>query len=209
MDRPAADSSGKFSDADERIFALLAIVEDQQTAVRAGIQGMAQERAALATERVALVQQAEQLKRLTDKLVGVIGAAIPQMAQSAGDASREAFRKMLVAAGQEVSGAVARSAKPELDKFAAAIDLASAVQLQLDMAVKDFRRKWAWVVAFAMAGLVLAAALVAYGTVWWQGREFEQLQSKRDQLSAEVKTLQGQAALADQAKRNNGRKPGK
>ena len=50
MDDKAPDARpDKFSAADERIFALLAIVEDQQTAVRAGLQGLAQERAALAT----------------------------------------------------------------------------------------------------------------------------------------------------------------
>ena len=80
MDDSASSGKGKFSDADERIFALLAIVEDQQTAVRAGLQGLAQERAALATERVALVQQAEKMERLSDKLSGLLVGAIPTLA---------------------------------------------------------------------------------------------------------------------------------
>ena len=205
MDEDAAnDGPGQFSNADERIYALLAVVEDQQNAVRAGIQGLAQERAALATERVALVQQAEQLKRLTDKLVSAVGSAIPQMAQSAGEAAKQAFRQMLVASGQLVAESVARSTKPELDKFTAAVDSAAAVQLRLDAAVKDFRRKWAWVVAFAIAGMVLAAALVAYGAAWWQLRELGQLQVQRDQLRTEVNGLQEQA---EQARRSSVKKP--
>ena len=88
MDDNAPDARpGKFSAADERIFALLAIVEDQQTAVRAGLQGLAQERAALATERVALVQQAEKMERLSDKIASAILQAIPKLADSAGQAA--------------------------------------------------------------------------------------------------------------------------
>ena len=93
---------------------------------------------------------------------------------------------------------------PELAKFTAAVESAAAVQIQLGAAVKDFRRKWTWVVAFAIAGMVLAAALVAYGAAWWQLRELGQLQVQRDQLRTEVNGLQEQA---EQARRNNGRKP--
>ena len=197
---------GKFSDADERIYALLSVVEDQQTAVRAGIQGLALERAAMATERVALVQQAEQMKRLNDKLVSAVGAAIPQMAQTAGEASRAALAEMLKLSGEAAAKAAAKTALPELAKFTAAVESAAAVQIQLGAAVKDFQRKWAWVVAFAIAGLVLAAALVAHGAVWWQRSELEQLEAQRDKLRTEINALQEQA---EQGRRNNGRKPAK
>ena len=207
MDENAAnDGSGKLSDADERIFALLSVVEEQQTAVRAGIQGLAQERAAMATERVALVQQAEQMKRLTDKLVSAVGAAIPQMAQTAGEASRAALAEMLRISGEAAAKAAAKAALPELAKFTAAVESAAAVQIQLGAAVKDFRRKWAWVVAFAIAGLVLAAALAAYGAVWWQLRELGRLEAQRDKLSSEMNALQRQA---DQARRGGTQRPTK
>ena len=207
MDENAAnDGSGKFSDADERIFALLSVVEDQQTAVRAGIEGLAQERAAMATERVALVQQAEQMKRITDKLVSAIGSAIPQMAQSAGEASREAFRQMLVASGKAVSESVARSAQPELDKFSAAVDSAAAAQIRLKQAVKDFRREWLLVVASLLGVVIVAASIMGYLAVLWQREELGKLIAARDKLTVEVSALQEQA---EQAKRNNGRKPAK
>jgi len=205
MDEDAAnDGPGQFSNADERIYALLAVVEDQQNAVRAGIQGLAQERAALATERVALVQQAEQLKRLTDKLVSAVGSAIPQMAHTAGEASRAALAEMLRLNGEAAAKAAAKAALPELAKFTAAVESAAAVQIQLGAAVKDFRRKWAWVVAFAIAGMILAAALVAYGAAWWQLRGLGQLQVQRDQLRTEVNGLQEQA---EQARRSSVKKP--
>jgi hypothetical protein len=51
MDDGKPSLEGKFSDVDERNIALLSVVEDQQTAVRAGIQGMAIERVKLHTVR--------------------------------------------------------------------------------------------------------------------------------------------------------------
>ena len=209
MDDGASSGKAKFSHADERIFALLAIVEDQQTAVRAGLQGLTQERAALATERVALVQQAQKMERLSDKLSGLLVGAIPKMAQTAGEASRAAFLAMLRQTGEQAAGIAAKAAKPELDKFKAAVDSAAAMQLQLRAAVKDFQRQWAWVVAFAIGATVVAAALVSYGAVWWQLRELGQLQAQRNQLRSEVNALKVQADQAEQGKRNNGHKPAK
>lgn len=199
-------ASPNFGGADERIFALLGVAEEQQTAVRAGIEGMALERGALATERVALVQQAEQMKRLTDKMLSAVGTAIPQMAQTAGEASRAALAEILKVSGEAAASAASKGVKPELAKFTAAAESAAAVQIQLGAAVKDFQRKWAWVAAFAIVGMVVSAALVAYGAVWWQLRELGELKVQRDQLKTEVSALQEQA---EQAKRNNGRKPGK
>ena len=210
MDENTADGSpSKFTEADERIYALLSVVEDQQTAVRAGIQGLAQERAAMATERVALVQQAEQLKRLTDKLVSAVGVAIPQMAQTAGEASRAALAEMLRVSGEAASKAAAKAALPELAKFTAAVESAAAVQIQLGAAVKDFRRKWAWVMVFAIVSTIAAASLASYGAVYWQRQELDKMIAARDKLTVQVETLQVQVDQADQAKRNNGRKPGK
>ena len=128
------------------------------------------------------------------------------MAQTAGEASRAAFSEMLKVSGEAAARAAAKEAKPELAKFTAAAGAAAAVQIQLGAAVKDFKRKWAWVAAFAIAGMVVSAALVAYGAVWWQLRELGELKVQRDQLRTEVSALQEQA---EQAKRNNGRKPGK
>ena len=207
MDANTADGRpGKFSDADERIYALLSLVEDQQTAVRAGIEGSTLERGAMATARVALVEQAGRMKGLNDKLVSAVAAAIPLMAKTAGEASRAALAETLRLSGEAAAKAAADATLPELAKFTAAVESAAAVQIQLGAAVKDFQRKWAWFVASAIAGLVLAAALVTYEAVWWQLRELGQLEAQRDKLTTEINALQAQA---EQGRRNNGRKPAK
>ena len=201
MDEAASPNAGG---AEERIYALLAVAEEQQTAVWAGVEGMALERAAMATARVALVQQADQLKGLTDKLLSAVGTAIPLMAQTAGQASGAALGEILKTSGSVAAAAASKGVQPELAKFTAAAGAAAAVQIQLGAAVKDFKRKWTWVAAFAIAGMVVSAALVAYGAVWWQLRELGELKMQRDQLKTEVGALQEQA---EQARRNNGRKP--
>ena len=203
MDDSASSGKGKFSDADERIFALLAIVEDQQTAVRAGLQGLAQERAALATERVALVQQAEKMGRLSDKLSGLLVGAIPTLADRAGQAAGVSVTRALQGTVATAIHAAGVAAQPTLYGFAQAVKSAAAVQLELKNAVEDFRRQWKWAVVFAILGMLLAAGLVTAGSVWLQTNEVAQLMAQKNKLSVEVNALQEQA---DQARRNNGRK---
>ena len=202
MDEGAPPNDG----ADKRIYALLAVAEEQQTAVRSGIEGMALERAAMATERVALVQQAERMERLSDKLSGQLLGAIPKVADSAGQAAAAAVSKVLQGTVVTAIGIAATAAQPTLESFREAVGSAGAVQLELRKAVKHFGREWAWVVAFAIASLIGTAVIVAYASVWSQRSELRELEAKRDKLQAEMSTLQEQV---DQAKRNNGRKPGK
>lgn len=205
MDQGASNgkASPDFADADERIFALLSVVEDQQTAVRAGIQGMAQERAALATERVALVQQAEQMKRLTDKLSSMILATLPKVAEAASQAAGLAVKRALAETAMTAVNAAEIAAKPTLDGVTAAVKSAAAVQLELKKAVKDFRREWLLVVACLLATAIIAASLMSYLAIWIQRQDLQQLEAQKDKLTAEVNALQEQAA---QGKRNNGRK---
>ena len=89
-------------------------------------------------------------------------------------------------------------------KFTAAVESAAAVQIQLGVAVKDFQRKWASAVAFAIASLIGSAVLVGYATAWSRRRELRQLEAQRDKRRDEMSTLQEQV---DQAKRSSGRRP--
>ena len=200
--KPAEETSK----VDERIYALLAMVEDQQTAVRAGLEGLAQERAALATERVALVQQAEKMERLSDKLSGQLLGAVPKVADSAGQAAAAAVAKVLQGTVVTAIGIAATAAQPTLDSFKEAVGSAGAVQLELKQAVKDFRREWKWTGVLVIMGMLAAAALIMAGSIWLETEKVGQLLSQKTKLTAEVGALQEQA---EQAKRNNGRKPGK
>lgn len=191
---------------DERIFALLSMVEDQKTAVRAGLEGLALERAALATERVALGEKAERMERLADKLSGTIQQAIPGVAAAASQAAAFAVNRALSETATTAIEAAEIAAKPTLDGVTNAVKSAAAVQLELKQAVKDFRREWKFSVALAMLGLILAAGLIAGGSLWLEAVRIDSLLNQETKLTAEVKALQEQA---EQAKRSSGRKPAK
>ena len=190
--------------ADERIYGLIAVAEDQQAAVRAGIEGLALERMALATDRVTLVQAAERLHQVSEELTKVILRAAPQMVEAAGKGTREAIQVALVDVGENTTRVVASAAQPAFDRVEEAVKASGIVQQQLRQSVRDFGRKWTWVVACAIAGGVLVTALLAYAAVWWQSHELERLFVQRDQLIGEINSLQG---VADQARRNGGKRP--
>lgn len=191
---------------DERIFGLIAIAEDQQAAVRAAIEGLALERAALAKDRVTLVQTAEKMQKLSEELAKVVLRMGPQMLEASGKGATQAVNAALAGVGEETTHIVAAAAKPTLDAVADSVTSAKAVQQQLRNAVRDFGRKWVWIVACAIAGGILVTALLAYGAVRWQMRKLDELRAQRDQLAAEVLAAQSQA---EQLRRSAGRRPAK
>ena len=191
---------------DERIYALLAMVEDQQTAVRAALGGLALERAALATERVALMEKAERMERLADKLSGTIQQAIPEVAGAASRAAASAVNRALAEAATTAITAAGVAAQPTLDGVTNAVKSAAAVQLELKQAVKDFRREWKWAGILALMGMLGSAAAITVASIWLETDRIDSLLKQEAKLTGEVSALQEQA---EQAKRNNGRKPGK
>ena len=192
--------------ADERIYGLIAVAEDQQAAVRAGIEGLALERAALAKDRVTLMQAAEQLHKTSEELTKVILRAAPQMVEAAGKGTKEAIQAALVDVSEDTTRVVTSAAQPTFDRVEDTVKAAMTVQLGLWDTAREIKRRWTWMVACAVASGVLATAVLAYAAVWWQSRELERLAGQRDQLIGEINGLQGQA---DQARRSSGKRPPK
>ena len=206
--QPASNKS-----ADEQIYGLLAIADDHQKAVRLGIEAMALQRTEFAKDRIALAQQAEEIKRLSEKLAAVTLQAIPQVAQSAGQAARSAVDKALAGTAETAVQVAAAAAQPTLDGFKGAVSSASTVQLELRKAVKDFRRDWIQVVAVAIISAILAAAMVAYAAIWLQRLELDQhrqkldqLEVQRTQLTAEVSRLTAEASALQQRQAEQARR---
>ena len=185
---------------DERIFALLSMVEDQEKAVRAALGGLALERAALGTERVALMDQAEKMERLADRLSGTIQQAIPGVAEAASQAADMAVKGALAGTAMTAIHAAGIAAQPTLDGVTAAVKSAAAVQLELKQAVLDFRKEWKWAGTLAIMGMLGAATLITLGSIWLEMEKVDRLLTQKTQLSAEVSALQEQA---EQAKRNS------
>ena len=202
MDEGAPPNDG----ADKRIYALLAVAEEQQTAVRSGIEGMALERAAMATERVALVQQAERMERLADSLSGTIQQAIPEVAGAASRAAASAVNRALAETATTAITAAGVAAQPTLDGVTNAVKSAAAVQLELKQAVKDFRREWKWAGILALMGMLGSAAAITVASIWLETDRIDSLLKQEAKLTGEVSALQEQA---DQVKRGKLQRPAK
>ena len=193
-------------DGSARIFGLIAVAEDQQAAVRAGLEGLAQERAGLAKDRVLLVQAAETMQKLTEEMFKKVLKTFPQIEESSSKAATTAVHAALAGVGAETTKVVADAAQPMLDRIADSVTSAGTAQQQLQRASSEFGRRWMTMIAIGVAALLSAVAIVSYAAVYLQRQELEELQVKRTKLTAELADVQGQV---DQAKRNNGRKPAK
>ena len=193
-------------DGSARIFGLIAVAEDQQAAVRAGLEGLAQERAGLAKDRVLLVQAAETMQKLTEELFKKVLQTLPQIQESSSKAATATVKAALAGVGADTMKAVADAAQPMLDRIADSVTSAGTAQQQLQRASSEFGRRWMTMIAIGVAALLSAVAIVSYAAVYLQRQELEELQVKRTKLTAELADVQGQV---DQAKRNNGRKPAK
>lgn len=193
-------------DGSERIFGLIAVAEDQQAAVRAALEGLAQERAGLAKDRVLLVQSTEMIQKLTEEMFKKVLKTVPQIEESSSKAATAAVKAALAGVGAETTKMVADAAKPMLAQIADSVTTAGTVQQQLQQASSEFGRRWLTMIVIGFTFLLLLVAMASYAAVYIQKQEVEKLQVERTKLTAELANLQEQV---DQAKRSGGRKPAK
>jgi hypothetical protein len=69
-------------------------------------------------------------------------------------------------------------------------------QLRIEDAQRRFARQWSWIVVVAVVAMIAAAAIVAYGTMWWEQREVARMQLQREQLQVQLDELRGQLEQA-------------
>ena len=191
------------SDAEERIFGLLALAQEQQAAVKAGLEGLAIEREALAKERGRLTAQLSVMTGLSRDLTVVIQQVGPQMSAAAAKAATVALEKALHGTAERATTAVTLAARPVVERFEEAISSTGVVSEKLRRAVADFTKRWTILAVAISASAILATGLICYFVVGWERDELDALSKERDKLKAEVGALPHQADAA----RRGGRKP--
>lgn len=204
MDGDIPGGPGSFED---RIYGLLAIAEEQQTAVRALINDFAIERGQLVTQRAALSEQAGKLKTLSDQLVQTFLKAGPDIASQTHSAATSAVERALAGAATIMTKAVHDTASPAINGFTDAIGSAKDVQFELKKAVAHFERRWTFLAAGISLCSIVVAALLAYAGIYWQGQEIARLGEQREKLAADITALQNQAEQAKQMTKRRGTKP--
>lgn len=184
-------------DAQQQLFGLMTVAEEHQKAVKAAIEALATEREAFAKGQAMLADRlAQQVVAVQEAAAGVSGVAhevrcaandaIPGLRKAAGEAAAAAVGESLGGASKIAVEALSEAAKPMLADLAGVVGTAGEVENQLRNA-----GAWAsWKVGAALGGGVLVLALVAWGSVWWQRHQVEQLAAQKAVLQADVAELQ-------------------
>lgn len=169
-------------DAEQQIFSLLAAAEDQQKAVKAAIDGLAAERAALVKERAALTQAAASVAGVAGDVRKAVADAVPAMQKAAGEAVGASVRQSLAGASESAAKALGEAVKPVIGSLSGVVQAASEAEGSMRNAGVWFAWKW---VAVAAGGLV-GVCLVAYASLAWQLHQVSSLQEEKAALAVDV-----------------------
>ncbi len=159
-------------DAQEKLFTLMALAEEQQKNAQGAAQELAHTAQALTAATTTLTQLAPVLER----------AVAQAMGQSLAGASRIAAASLESAAG------------PILSKLDGVTRQAEAAETRLKDAVAWFTWKWSGIVSASIAAMFVVWWLLAQGLLWWHRDEVDQLLARRAALTREVEQLQAQAS---------------
>ena len=173
-------------DTEQKLFGMMAVLEDQQKAVQAAIDGLAAERASTKKEREFMAQV---LLAVKDAAGGVRKAA--------GDAVADSVSKSLVGASEAAVEALGEAAKPVIGRLEGVARAVGGAEDRLNGAVASFGWKWATLAGGAAAGAILAVLLVAWISVGWQRHQVETLSEEVAQLKATAADLAKRGGRAE------------
>lgn len=176
-------------DAQQQLFGLMAVAEEHQKAVKAAIDGLTAERAALAKERAAVAQAAASVAGVAGDVKRAAADAIPAMQKAAGEAVGASVRQSLAGASDAAAKALGEAAKPVIGSLSGVVQAASDAEGSMRNAGAWFAWKW---VAVAAGGLV-GVCLVAYVALAWQLHQVSSLRDEKAALLGEVAQLQANA----------------
>lgn len=176
-------------DAQQQLFGLMAVAEEHQKAVKAAIDGLTAERAALAKERAAVAQAAASVAGIAGEVRKAAADAVPAMQKAAGEAVGASVRQSLADASDAAAKALGEAAKPVLGSLSGVVQAASDAEGSMRNAGAWFAWKW---VAVAAGGLI-GVCLVAYASLAWQLHQVSSLREEKAALLGEVAQLQANA----------------
>lgn len=176
-------------DAQQQLFTLMALAEEQQKAVQAAIEVLAVERAALAKERAAVARAAASVAGVADEVRKAAADAVPALKKAAGEAVGASVKQSLAGAAEAAVQALDQAAKPVIGKLSGVVKAATEAEGSMRRAGAWFAWKW---VAVAGGGAV-GVCLLAYASLAWQLHQTNSLHEEKAELQAEIVQLQANA----------------
>lgn len=189
-------------DAQQQLFGLMAVAEEHQKAVKAAIDGLTAERAALAKERAAVAQAAASVAGVAGEVRKAAADVVPAIQKAVGEAVGASVRQSLAGASQTASTALETAVKPILGKLSSVVQAAGEAEGKLNTATESFGWKWAAVASIVAAGAIVTVLAVAWGATWYQRHQVESLGEQKAALQADVAQLQ---ASVDALEKKGGR----
>lgn len=173
-------------DAQQQLFGLMAVAEEHQKAVKAALDGLTAERAALAKERAAVAQAAASVAGVAD-----------EVRKAAAEAVGASVRQSLAGASDAAAKALSEASRPIVGQLSGVVKAAGEAEGKLSGAVAAFGWRWAMLAGGAAAGGIVAVLLAAWLAVWWQRHQVESLSEQKAALLGEVAQLQANVAALE------------
>lgn len=180
-------------DAQQQLFGLMALAQDQQKTVQVAIDELTIERAKLAQERAALAQAAASVAGVAGDIRRAAEEAVPAMQKAAGEAVGASVKQSLIGASEVAAKALGEAAKPVIGSLSGVVQAARDAEGSMRSAGAWFAWKW---VALAAGGLV-GVCLVAYAALGWQLYQVKSLGHEKAELAADVVQLQANIAALE------------
>lgn len=169
-------------DAEEKLFGLMAIAEEQQGSVAAAVKVLADERAQCAKERQALARMLQE--------IGKVASAAPSIVERAvRDALTKSLDQTVNARSTELQRAFAAATKPAINELASIVERTSAIEEGLRRALAWVSWRWLGVIAGLGAGAMFVIWIASITTVAWQNYQVTSLMHERADLEADIVRL--------------------
>ena len=176
--------------AEDRLYGLIAVADEQQAAVRAALAGLAAQEAALKRERLMLADGVAALRDEIAIFREATRAVGPELQRGTREAVRIAVADSLAGAGDTAARAVEASSRPLLDRLAGVAASAQEVEASLKRVVGWATWRLLGRIAAVAGGCLLVIVLANVSLRWWSERDLAFELAQKTLLESEIIGLQ-------------------
>ena len=176
-------------DPQAQLFSLMNVAEEQQKAVQAAIGGLAAERQALAQERVAIHQIAQQAAQAAGQMHQAALQSVPAVQQAASQSVATSVASSMKDVSATAATALKKACQPVMESLSAEATKANEAAALLHSEAQVFSGKLILILlGFALA-VVAALFAGAWGVVQYERSEVSSLSDEKARLQSEVAQL--------------------
>lgn len=145
----------------QKLYALMSIVEQQQKMLDGTLAKLEAERVALARER-----------------------------SSMGQTVMQSVKQSMSGVADTVSNEMLKAIKPSVDTLKNSVGSAHDASNRLSASMSRVQSAWTWRILMLAVGVLLIVGLAIYGLLWWERSQIEDLKATRQTLQADINRMQ-------------------